>query len=288
MTANAASSVPQSDFLAVLNAGWFSVALTVVVFVLATVLTIVLYGRAKPIPRLRYVMADVSLIGGAVDTMLGDLEVRFAGRPVPRVTSTTLGLWNDGTFTFRGSDAVASDMLRLECGKNAEVLRATVEAATREVLDIKIKSISQSALIDFDFLDPGDGFRVRVIHSGEPGALKLQGTIRGLPNGVSPQPPAGGGLQLSMRIISVLLSIMLGALFVAIAREFIHASWSGKLQGILWLGGAAVIGAFIRWFDSKPRSRRVKGIPQPITEDAVIYARLRTPLADETFVPREM
>jgi hypothetical protein len=114
------------------------------------------------------------------------VEIRFSGHCVPRITATRVVVWNAGSTTLTGSDVVAGDPLRLELDGDGSVLQASIVCATRKVNDLRTEVDergSSTILLPFDFLDPGDGAHLRVLHSGGRNALTLTGTIRGMRSG---------------------------------------------------------------------------------------------------------
>lgn len=173
-----------NGLIQMLNSGLFSVVITVVLAILTIIVSYILYKRSKPVARLRFAMGDAALLSPAPQPYGKDLEVRYQGQPVIQLTNTSLAVINDGTTTVRGNDIVSLDQLRLETQGRGSILQATVERMTRVVTGVSAVGLGQKVALDFDFLDPGDGFRVHVLHSGEPGDLQIYGTIRGLPQGI--------------------------------------------------------------------------------------------------------
>jgi hypothetical protein len=98
-----------------------------------------------------------------------------------------VALWNSGTQTIRSSDVVSDDPIRIVVSQESRVLRARVVASTRPVIAFRVRSqpcASNSALCEFDYLDPGDGATIEILHTDEKEYPSILGTIRGVPRGL--------------------------------------------------------------------------------------------------------
>lgn len=63
-------------------------------------LAVYLYRRALPISRLDYAAYDVVVLNNEYSILKDDLEIRFRGKPVPKVTRRS---WPFGTAAIRQS-----------------------------------------------------------------------------------------------------------------------------------------------------------------------------------------
>jgi len=267
-------------WFAVVNSGWFGALLGFVLSIIATIISYVLYRRAKITPQLRFALVDEALVNSVNAGMPGRLEFRYDGNVIPRVTGSSVGIWNAGTTTFRRDDVVAADRLRLTLPKDgvSSFLQGDVAATSREVNDVRIGRISDDTIaIDFDFLDPGDGFRLRLIHSGSPGAMKLEGTIRGLPEGLTSHIKASGQRS-AVKQFMLSLIICAGLVTAATANvvsEILTMSGPGLFSFIVFLiaGFGTIVGSeyLVR---RRKASKRLRGVPIAISEDDVLYSRL--------------
>lgn len=153
---------------------------------LGVALAVVFYIRSKRNPKLAYQTSEFSVVG--IEARFPDeLEIRFAGTHVNRVTSSRLVLWNAGNTTLNGEQIVAADPLRIEV-PDGLILRATIAQSTRNVNGgqlIMPNDRHDSVLLSFDYFDPADGFAVEVIHTGPRGDLRCCGTVKELPNGIT-------------------------------------------------------------------------------------------------------
>jgi len=167
-------------FFSFLSTPWLG---TVVGFA-GVALAILFYFRSKGKSRLSYQIEDFSVVGDARAKFPNELEIRFEGSAVPRVTSAVIIIWNSGDTTVNQNQIIDSDRLRLEIN-DGSILRSKVLNKTREVIAAdSVNNSKNTVLINFEFLDPNDGFIVEVIHSGTTGDLNLHGTLKGLLNGI--------------------------------------------------------------------------------------------------------
>jgi hypothetical protein len=264
----------------VVNAGWFSLLVGTIVGLLGIWLGYIFYKRSRQVSRLRYLLGDAPIIEPAPTDYGDGLEVRFDGNIVERVTRTSFGLWNDGTTTIVGSDIVEADPLRLELRGNGEMFRVTVEGATRTVNGAWVcLAATDQATLGFDYLDPGDGFRIQVLHSGELRTIEIKGTVRGIPMGVLPFQTGRAVQWLVFGVLGLMsLIAMVGTLLVVgavIARAAIDISVHRSPPGYyfwFFVLAALVTGLLMRWLLRASARRhgpiRIKGVPSAITEDA--------------------
>ena len=165
--------------------------------------------------------------------------------------------------------------MRLQAAADAEILQASLVATSRAVLAADVHHDGSSARIGFDYLDPGDGFRIQVLHTGKQGTMSLAGTVRGLPKGVLPGNPPPSFIQVfGVGLLFMSVSILLVLLMLAL-RAMIRAGTNGIVVGVSIAACVILLFAIARWLDRRPnRPRRIGGIPAAITDDDQMYAKL--------------
>lgn len=150
-------------------------------------LAIFFYLRSKPIKLLAFASRTFRVI---TDTdrskKIKGLEVRVFGRLAPVVTVTRLALWNAGNRTIQFEDIAEKDPLRLlPTGVvevfSIELLEQTKEANQVSFLEVQDNQDNPNAYkISFDYLDPGDGILINLVHSGMGlEEFKIVGSIKG-------------------------------------------------------------------------------------------------------------
>lgn len=145
------------------------------------------YFRSRKVSRLAFQSDRVTLVGSANSAFPKELEIRFSGTSVPRVTAERIVIWNAGNNTLGGQQIVSSDPLRVEIAEGSEILKIDVLKSTREVTALRLthrEGSKRIADICFDYLDPGDGMLFEILHSGGRADLEILGTLRGIPSGL--------------------------------------------------------------------------------------------------------
>jgi hypothetical protein len=155
---------------------------------IAVVLAVIFYFKSKATTRLAYQRSGRHLVGGRGADLPDDVSIYYKGTVVPLLSSSEIVFWNAGTSTVRGSDIVEVDPLRITLDENTRILRILITMVTRKVNLFAVTvdpDKGSEALCSFDYLDPGDGVRIEMLHTSETRHPIMRGTIRGLPGGVS-------------------------------------------------------------------------------------------------------
>ncbi|MBC7985504.1 MAG: hypothetical protein H7X93_02375 [Sphingomonadaceae bacterium] len=255
----------------IFNAGWFSVLMGSLIGILGITLAIIFHFRARQIARLYYLVGDNLLIWPKEDRHDDGLEIRCDGIVVPRVTSTSFGIWNSGTTTIQGQSIVDSDRLRLVLTKGGQILRATITSFTRDVNGCSIKIVDGDACeLHFDFLDPGDGFSVQIVHSSSMKSLEPIGTIMGLPQSVMPFKlnPIGRFFDFVIFAVPVLFGLLfLGtSIYLSLSLAF---PWKLIPMLVLFISIAGPIVMLVYTPDATTPPK-IRGVPTEIAADPVL------------------
>ena len=167
-----------------LNQGWVGF----LVGVLSLVLAIVLYRRGRRKGRLATEWVGTPLLGYQhANALPPAVTIHYDRTPVPRVGFTDVLLWNAGGDVLRGEDVVSRSPLRVEVPDGSLILEAGVVSATRDTSgwDVHIDPGHPHIVrITFDYAEPGDAVRLRVVHTGADLALPVRGDLRGMPDGI--------------------------------------------------------------------------------------------------------
>jgi len=143
--------------------------------------------RFRSKSQMAYQLHDFTVIGQPSVTNLGDIKILFNNVAVPRVVVTQLAVWNTGNTVVKGKEIVESDPLTIRFEDGAMILDAQRVSATQEVNDFRIR-VSENdrsrAVLEFDYLNGGDGAKFQIIHTGGSGKAKVTGSIRGISKGV--------------------------------------------------------------------------------------------------------
>jgi hypothetical protein len=214
------------------NGDWIGWLIGSVAVVLATVF----YFKTRTTARLVYQWGGRHLVGGETADLPDEVAIYYKGSNVPRVSSSKLVFWNAGNLTIRGSDIVEADPLRIVLFENAKILRVAVTSVTRAVnsfeLEVNPKKENE-VLCFFDYLDPGDGVRIEILHTSERRESKMTGTVRGLPEGISargrivrfPLPPVRGFRTLTTAMGFLGLGATLYGISIPIIQSHFRSFW---------------------------------------------------------------
>ncbi|MFC9919158.1 hypothetical protein [Agromyces binzhouensis] len=133
--------------------------------------------RNRQVPDLRRA-TDFDRLGPLEHHFGAGVAATFEGRPIASISRTFLAFWNERGDHVEGSSILATDPLRIEVSDNDEVLQARVVAQSRSQIGLKVDEVDDTHRLEFDFLDPGDGGVIEVLHTGNSGA-RIVGTIPG-------------------------------------------------------------------------------------------------------------
>lgn len=169
-----------SKILDTLGASWIGT----LVGIAGILIGLILYRRSRLGGYIAFQTRGSRLIGSSGSQLEGDVTVQFRGETVPRITLSEIAFWNAGYATLRGADIAERDPIRATLGPSSKILRLDIVAVTRDVCGISVTDQGHELQFSFDFLDPGDGARLEVLHTDTCRHLDLEGTIRGAPKSV--------------------------------------------------------------------------------------------------------
>lgn len=158
-----------------LNQGWVGI-------LVGGALGLFLYWRSRIPGIISFQSRNMLLIGVRHAVLPVDIKILYRETAIPRLTASTVWFWNSGNKTVRRTDIVASDPLRFSF--DGEVLNVRIRTVSRESVQIKADISEEgedSVRFGFEFLDPGDGGVLDVLHGGSAEAPECNGTIIGLP-----------------------------------------------------------------------------------------------------------
>ena len=211
------------EFIRFLSQGWVGT----IVGTGGAALALFLYRRSRIPGIIAFQSHNLSMIGGSDAVFPADITVLYRKTPVPRLTSSTVWFWNAGKKTVKGEDIVSLDPLCFRFG--GEVLNVRIKKMTRKSVQIKADNsgdIGNKVRCSFEFLDPGDGGIMEVLHTGSSEAPECVGTIIGLPNGPqnwgrswSSSPSSRRERRFSRLMFTVLLIVGIGISLAEIIGE---------------------------------------------------------------------
>lgn len=109
-----------------------------------------------------------------------NLEILYNGKPIADLTSTKFYIWNSGNQVLYNSDIVSSRPLSI-CADNATCILDTqiLKVSDSTNAFCVFSQNANSARFDFDYVEPGAGILVQVLHTGESINLRVDCKIKG-------------------------------------------------------------------------------------------------------------
>jgi hypothetical protein len=151
------------------------------------VVAVIIYKASRVGARPVYQERALRLVGPDARLLHEAVEIRFKGQLVERLTKTHMIFWNSGRVLLRGSDVVHTDPVRCDFADGSCILEVRVLKRTRDAnkFEVHIDPERQHrAILAFDYLDPGDGVVLEMLHTDLKRYPMVNGTIRGVPNGI--------------------------------------------------------------------------------------------------------
>jgi hypothetical protein len=203
---------------------WFQVS-GFAVGVVGIVLAILIWLVTRHYKRIWYDVRSFTLVERERSTVPG-LQVFFEKKPVDALTISKICIWNSGKDALRQQDFAPLRPLRISVAKpEIEILEGSVIQTSSRNSTCKITRTGRNSYgVEFDFLDPSNGWVLQIAHTGAASEdVRVTGHIVGGGKISRPQPLAflrhlpGKGLRpkthRGRRIFSIWL-LCLGGLFM--------------------------------------------------------------------------
>lgn len=136
--------------------------------------------------KLQYQTASVQYFEEEDYTLPSEVEMSFRGERVTRLTKAMLIVWSGGTDVLRGEDVVKQIPLTIKLKGTGKILCYSIVGVTSQGNRVlaNMRTDSQSEiLLTYDYLNPGDGAVIQVMHDSKQPDLLLVGASKGLSGG---------------------------------------------------------------------------------------------------------
>jgi hypothetical protein len=153
------------------------------------IVSLFFYRKALQRREISYA-TDVDRLIWSRGQAFSDIELLYKGRKLSDPRKAIYYVWNSGNCTINASEIAPADPLTIGAN-NIQILSVEIPLSTRDVIGAKLDLRSNSeALLNFYFLDPGDGVVIELFYDLN---LKdktlgrvpiVRGTLKG-----SPTPP---------------------------------------------------------------------------------------------------
>lgn len=170
-------------FVRILGLGWVGAVLGIV----GIVVSVLIHKASRVGGRPVYQTSSLRLIGKEEQALPTEVEITYMNQIVPRLTRTNMVFWNSGNATIHGEHIVEADPIAFEFSPGTLVLKARVVKCTRAInrLELSVDSFAPSKVMcSFEYLDPGDGAVIELLHTDQKRYPSVTGTIKGIPYGI--------------------------------------------------------------------------------------------------------
>lgn len=212
-----------------------------IVFGFVGVISLTLFLVFRERKGLHYAVIDDTIIE-KVPKLLENVVILYDTNAVSSVAVTKMAIWNGGNRALDNRVLETTDPLRIATPRGAERLDASILGVTRDVFNIRFQEFDEQLLFKFDFLSPGHGCIIQVIHTSpdEETGLSLEGYLKGVKIRRRTNIGAGDSEQLSFvnrrwtnvkRFLILLFGLVYPAFFTIIFLTF--TTWQLALAAVL-------------------------------------------------------
>ena len=145
------------------------------------IICIALAVQSRRSKILRYTMWSSNLVRDW-RSRLPLLDIRYDQEPIESLTVTRIPFWNAGSSVVDNDDIADGDKLGVVAKEGCEILDASVVLTNNKVNQFACDRDGNGAIatLGFDFVNPGDGALLQVIHTGRASEdLEVRGTVKG-------------------------------------------------------------------------------------------------------------
>jgi len=142
-------------------------------------LAIIFYLKGKTNRALVYNKRTFTLLDQTTSSLNG-FAATYLGSPLTTLRATKFILWNNGNTTISIDDFAEQDRLTIKTLQGGKVLESRILAVSSKTNAVKFNiDDHDGAVIEFDYLDPGQGVVVTLLHIGDDGNIEVNGTLKG-------------------------------------------------------------------------------------------------------------
>lgn len=171
----------ESTFI-ILNQGWVGSAIGLT----GILLSVLFFRRSKRKAKPSIQFSRITILSPRSEEVPSDVEILYKGNRIEQLFKTNVIFWNDGTETLHGSSLVDDSPIQIAFEEGETILRHQIVKETRPVNRSRLETVegkSHAVNIQFDYLDPKDGFNIEILHNSKSDPI-ITGDIRGIPSGI--------------------------------------------------------------------------------------------------------
>lgn len=224
------------EVLGVINQGWFGI-------VTGIAIAVFFHKRAKRDPQISYQVSTQTLIAKVPKSLLGRVSISIDGQQTNDLLSTRLVFWNSGDAAVKSDSFPTGGALLIFPEKMSEVLGFDILTITNTNNGVQLLQAPSGISITLDYLNPGDGAIVDILHRFGAGKIRLSGVLLGQRQGVfydtsnHDRNSNEGLLSASKKdLLTGLVVFMFGVFFLSAAI----GHWNAYSEGIVLVSGGSV------------------------------------------------
>lgn len=168
------------DFLDFVGQGWVGSILGIFGIFLA----VWFYVKSIKAPKATVHIDSTRMVGwGGGATLPPGISITFKDVNVPRISRVLVRFWNGGSATLESNLVPEAEPLRLELSnKDSRILSSVILKETTPANQFRVE-IDQNnpsvLLIKFNYIDPGEGVLLGILHTDEESAPIFKGIVKG-------------------------------------------------------------------------------------------------------------
>src|SRR5260221_3628729 len=129
------------------------------------VLAVVFYIKGKKNKQPYYLIKSFNIIYDNFENKIKNIEILYKKQIIKNLTISRIVIWNNGNEAISRSDIPDATKFTIETKEGVKIYDIEFIANTDTANKLAILNQDQQYLIDFDFIDPNQGFIIKVTHS---------------------------------------------------------------------------------------------------------------------------
>jgi len=149
-----------------------------ITWIITIILALFIFFISKNKKILYYDIWGSNIVSKINNKDIKDIDILYKNKKIDSITITNIVIWNSGNETIRKSDIPSDNKFKIEILGNNMIYNCEVINNKNDF--IKLIMTENMVCIDFEYLEPNQGFIIKVFHTGnDSGCLRLKGAIIG-------------------------------------------------------------------------------------------------------------
>jgi hypothetical protein len=142
--------------------------ISIILTIIGIISSIVIYYKGRERKSISYNVVDNHLISNFKQKING-LTIQYSGKDIERLSVTNFIFWNNGTETIHRDNIPHKDKFSITIKDGNYILDKSIINVTNKAnkIDPILSNDKKKIDIDFEYLDKGNGFILKIFHTGE-------------------------------------------------------------------------------------------------------------------------